>query len=333
MKKGVALIWAVVLCTVLMLIATIITTSVIKETQFSVRIDNSVRAYSAASSGIEWGKYCLQSQLEKNAGTTTPDPASLCMSANPTFTIKSPSDAKYTVNISKVGLNYVIKSTGQAGTDVKRVLEYVYQKADLTPISNGDLNLTVLNSPNGYDKGFSLTYDFWVIGNYPIEFGVRDASNSQKITVLFNNTAQTMSLSAKNNTVTSNPSTISLGDNALSTTDTYGIGVPYQLQVQIKYLHNNSATLTLKRRFHNPSNPALDFKVENCSARTSIDLSTPEYQFVNPFKYFYLDSGNAGIVAAVDTIGDGSVTKLSKTLPVVTIGYIDSIIMTSADYR
>ncbi len=323
MKKGVALIWAVILCAVLMLIATIITTAVIKESQFSVRIDSSVRAYSAASSGIEWGKYCIESEAEKNAGNPSPpDPAAACLNDIKTFNINStPNNVKYNVVITGASPRYVIKSTGEVGTDVKRTLEYVYSAVPLTGILNGNLGSV---SNLGLSGSFLLSYDFWVVPSSQSEFGVQNtASGSQRITVLYTpydvGNERTLRLKVTDGTKTVISVPIILNNNLLKD----GITDSYRVKLEIRYIDKNTVTLTIKRRY-NPS-----FELEYCTNRVSVDLTKiTDPEMMATFNYFYL--GGIGYSTAADPLGDGDVTELM--LNGTAVAYLDNIMTTSSNY-
>jgi len=333
MKKGVALIWAVVLCAVLMLIATIITTAVVKESQFSVRIDSSVKAYSAATSGIEWGKYCLQTELEKNSGVTIPDPAQECLDAERLFLIQSePIDSSYRVGITKESDGgYLITSTGTVGSEVKRVVQYKYKDVNLSSITvdGGYPALDVIPTPPGpLSKSFVLSYDFWVpTGSPGSEFGFRDnAGNIMKVVYDPSNSGE-MYLETKNNGVTKQSHKISLEENELSTIDPSGVDKPYRLRVEVKYLNNNSITLTLKRRYNNPSNPSLDFKIDYCSARTSLNLAGTTW---SPLTNFNLGVGVDSKPLTDSALGDGDAIELFTSSG--SVAYIDNIVIADTSF-
>ena len=329
MKKGVALIWAVVLCAVLMLIATIITTAVIKESQFSVRVDSSVRAFSAASSGIEWGKYCIQDNLEKNAGS--PEPAAACYGPN-SFTIASnPNNEEYTVTILKgselPSPSYKITSVGKVGIDVKRVLEYKYTAVDMASVENNELT-----SPNAinFKNSFTLSYDFWLDKINPasrVEFGVENSNNpKQKIGIVYSgvDNGKMSLLVTKDASTQYSSKAIDLSSLDLASYK----DEPYWLNVQLKYVYQNSAVLTLRRRYRNSTVPELQNKLDYCSARTSIDLSSTNRRLESPFTNFYFGDN---ITSTQDTTplaggGDGNVAKLFKiATPSIPIGFIDTI--------
>ena len=327
MKKGVALIWAVVLCAVLMLIATIITTAVIKESQFSVRIDSSVRAYSAASSGIEWGKYCIQDNLEKNAGTT--NPAEACYGPN-IFTIaSSPNNEVYEVTILKESdlpsPIYKITSIGKVGADVKRVLEYKYTAVDIVLVPNNELSNAI-----DFKNSFTLSYDFWLDQTNPagrVEFGVETSTSpKQKIGVVYSNVnnGEMSLLVTKDGSTNFSSKAIDLSSLELATYK----DEPYWLNIQLKYVYQNSAVLTLRRRYSNSSNPDLQNKLDYCSARTSIDLSGSDRRLGSPFTKFYFGDNIASAqdLTAGAGEGDGDVAKLFYAgAPGIPIGYIDNI--------
>lgn len=63
MKKGVALIWVLVLSTVLLLMTNMMVDIIVKESRFGSNIVDSTRAYLAAESGITWGKDYLKTYI------------------------------------------------------------------------------------------------------------------------------------------------------------------------------------------------------------------------------------------------------------------------------
>lgn len=59
-KRGIALIWSLVLCSILLIISGTMVSYIIKESQFSVRITESTSAYAYAKSGADWAINCYQ---------------------------------------------------------------------------------------------------------------------------------------------------------------------------------------------------------------------------------------------------------------------------------
>jgi uncharacterized protein (UPF0333 family) len=68
-KKGIALLWSLVISLVMLLISGTMVSIIVKDSQSSVRIEESAQAYAAAKSGMDWGIWYLNSQ---QTGTTFP---------------------------------------------------------------------------------------------------------------------------------------------------------------------------------------------------------------------------------------------------------------------
>ncbi len=177
-KRGASLVWTIIICSVLMVVATTMATAVIKESQMSVRMDDSARAYAAAESGIEWSKWCLSDYSSDGCFSSitpslwreldgTPLPAGEFVPREYAL-----GTAKYSVAISAncqksaavCPSAYTIKSTGSSGT-VNRAIEYSSSqdasKVGFGPKDDGSGYIDNLKSNLDIPGSFTAEFSYW----------------------------------------------------------------------------------------------------------------------------------------------------------------------------
>lgn len=166
-KKGVALLWVLVLCSVLLIITGTMVSYITKESHFSVRVDESTKAYAAASSGIEWGK---KEYPNLSIGQTTKY-----------IKVQAGTDITAEVIVTKNANSGLIESTGTSG-EVTRKLEYTVAKENFSPVPlNTSPELTEVSSSN--TGSFTLKFHYWYqagVSAPQMTFGVKDPSIANK---------------------------------------------------------------------------------------------------------------------------------------------------------
>lgn len=220
-KRGASLIWALLVSLALLFITVTTANFVIKESQMSIRMDDSSRAYAAAESGIEWGKYCLAK-------------ISLCGGNYGPFYIGT---STYSVAITGAP-NTKIESIGTS-SGVNRKLEYkVNPNASLTPIAD-PLGVT-FSTAGSYIQQF----DYWtadknsIAPNTVFIVGVASADTSRAIYMEHNTTNGLALVSNINGTIFNRSTPVSLA----------GIDTPYALRIRIEYYKDLSAKMIVSKR-------------------------------------------------------------------------------------
>ncbi len=184
-QRGASLVWTVIVCGVLMIVATTMSTAIVKESQMSVRMDDSARAYAAAESGVTWAKWCLASRGVSGGCFTTTNMAEALWDSSGnilgpyesgTFKITdTKNEVSYKVTITAgcsldqitaktcAGADYIILSRGSSGT-VNRSIEYSLGKSTSEVAYNND---TVTSSQNRLEDkltingSFSAEFYYW----------------------------------------------------------------------------------------------------------------------------------------------------------------------------
>lgn len=228
-KRGIALLWALVICLVMLIITGTMVSTIVKDSQSSVRIEESAQAYAAAKSGIDWGIWCLSKQ-----------------SAVPCSTSFDLGRGRATVDIKASDGTTVIKSTGSIiNGAVRRVLRY-----ELKPTSSCDINKDVLESginfsPNVTTESFKIQFDFWMseLGN-DFTFGIANTAGDNLAMVVDGSGIATLQ-TTRPNVITSAPIPSSADPTPTLTVDSLN---PYRYRATIKYIHNISATLEISQR-------------------------------------------------------------------------------------
>lgn len=217
-KRGASLIWAIIVSMVLFTIAVTTSNFVMKESQMSVRMDDSAQAYAAAETGIEWGKYCL--------GLTPKCADSPINTPYGPFTLAT---ATYKVTISLSGTK--IESTGTSN-GVNRKLEYIVTPNQPFQNANGLDNFT---APGSYVQQF----DYWTDGLTEHRIGISNGDATR--TIFLHYKAGSISLEADTPVLKVSESTVDteiLGD----------ISEPYSARVRIEYTKGLLAKMTIMKR-------------------------------------------------------------------------------------
>jgi uncharacterized repeat protein (TIGR02543 family) len=283
MKKGASLVWVLIMSLALMFIAVTTANFVIKESQFGVRMDDSARAYAAAESGIEWGKYCM--------ATPTCYPDNSLHSYGP-YNI---SGSTYSVTINGIKL----ESTGTSN-GVNRKLEYLVQPGTaLDKVKDADLTMTTFSIAGSYVQQF----DYWTDGDGTAQIGLGTADGKNAIYFDHFSEAgnQKIRLAAKSDSLAIPKYSSSASDISIDSTDVQDLDSAYALRVRIEYFQDLSVKMTVSRQVFG-ANPG--FICE--SAPLVIDLRGTG---VNPatFKNFYYSH----TPTANAIVGDQSVMQIS----------------------
>lgn len=161
-KRGVALIWTMVLGSILIIISVTMSSYIIKESKFSVNIEDSVKSYFAASSGINFA-------LNKISKLTITDP-----SPNGDYSLDIDGDSieetTYSISdctddpISRKYIQCKIVSTA-VYNGVTRAIEHktrqVNRKAiDISPLGSGAIP-TMPSPPTENINSFQISYKIW----------------------------------------------------------------------------------------------------------------------------------------------------------------------------
>lgn len=232
MKKGASLVWILIISTALLFISVTTANFVIKESQMSVRMDDSSRAYAAAESGIDWGKYCLETPAECDLTTITP-------TGIESFGPFNVGGSKYTVTISKTNVSgKIITKIESLGTssNVNRKLEYIFTpNASLSALPSVGQTFTA-------DGSYVQQFDYWTDGSGLAKIGIGNAGKTNAIyfdhySYLGVKYFRLVAIKEGRAAVMSDP--IELGS--------LDIAEPYAVRVRIEYFQDLSARLTISQ--------------------------------------------------------------------------------------
>lgn len=275
--------------TVLLFIAATVANFIISESQMSVRMDDSSRAYAAAESGIEWGKFCIQ----------TPAPSNCPSGAyNGTFNLGT---STYSVVISADRKK--VESVGTTN-NVNRKLEYVVT-------GNQPLDVADINQSFSVSGGFVQQFDYWVGDAAGGSVGVSSSDPGASEAIYFEHTGTKIYLSAK-------------GTNSLQPLQSKGLidltkpidptrpedslhnpkidlSQAYAIRIRIEYTKGLSAKMTVALK--NFSGTGSDFFC--VSPILVLDLRDIGLDPSHLTKFYFSDP----VGVATDTSGDGAVYK------------------------
>jgi len=294
LKKGVALLWVTILSGILLIISGTMVSYIIKESQFSVRTDQSAQAYAYAKSGVDWAT--------KYANDTKP-----ISTVETSFDFSdSNTESDVTVKITPKGTdcsaNYCIQSTGMVGS-VTRTLEYMINPVNLTRIIPPS-PLTGPITPNNRES-FNFQFDFWFGDNRASNyngtvFGL--SSTSGYIAMQINGIDGNLQLLTSSGTVNT---AINLG------TEGSIIKTPFIYRAKIKHIKDTAAALTVFRRNPDGSYTCVGSAIKDLRGLDLGNLNTLKVNTTGTYR------------TSSTTVGDGEYLEI--TSPLGKALYVDNI--------
>lgn len=164
-ENGVALLWALVTVSVLLIIAASMSNLIIKESQMARGIDGSVHAYSLAESGVEKGAYLVRSSQtftctsvdKDNPGAIVPDPSD-------TFNLGTEETFEVVITGANISENpsgrcdyFRVESEGKSGALARKV-EKVVDYTKNPSFKNYETNPSLVAGSANVRKFHSLNY-------------------------------------------------------------------------------------------------------------------------------------------------------------------------------
>jgi len=301
MRKGASLVWVLIISTALLFISVTTANFVIKESQMSVRMDDSSRAYAAAESGIDWGKYCVENLNECKSLTYLP-------SSSTSPYVFSIGTSKYTVTVTRsmvAGKQQTKVVSLGTSTSVNRKLEYIIApgKTLVTPAN--------LSTPLVSKGSYVQQFDYWTDGGATSQIGIGNIGGSTGIYFEHyldssDGNAPKFRLGAKRNGSTPIVSEgIDLGS--------VDISEPFAIRVRIEYFQDLSAKLTISRRN--------DDGFECLPSPVGLDLRGLVFAPTTDFTRFYFSSASVPTATSAE-LGYGNGYKFVSGASIV---YFDNL--------
>lgn len=277
-KKGAALIWAVVFCSVLILISTTIAGYILKDSRFSYKIGESYNVYSAAKSGVAWG----QKFVEIKGGASKLDPY--------------PVTKSQTFDLDGALVNVIIVKSDDSSESECPDSDYLYCIESLATqdVSNVTRKMTFKSRKYTWDRKITSSYDnlgdndqvfydgnesfgfqldFWggdALSNWNMGFVDPDPEIESEIYINFAD--EGISIAAKH------PEAFGVGEviqsNMIVIDDTSEIDQNYKFRANLEYIKNTSAILTIRERVIDPVTFEYGF---NCIGQVSLNLASVDF--------------------------------------------------------
>lgn len=313
MKRGIALLWAMVLCSILLIVTGSMVSYITKESRFSVQIEDSGRAYGASKSGIEWAVQMLKNNPNFTSTGTTINLAG----------------SQVTVRVT-AGNPVLIESTGISGTTTRKIdFEYSpYSFGTNYDSTRSNINTTTPTSTTvgSNTESFTLTFDFW--GGYNgTGFGLRSSDNTKRIGAHFS-PAWGTSMKIWTDNVASPAYDNNLADNTRVTNDTHK-GETYHYKATITYLKDTAAMIKIYAENDRINQPG----VYTCVASGTRDLSGISLGDLSYFYAYTPGVNETGTTYSTDNVSyitngtDGDGTWLRLNDGGATNLYIDNIFL------
>lgn len=237
-NKGVALLWTLLLSGVILIVGSTMAEIVIKENRLIINGQDSVRAYAAARSGIDWAI----DQVEESEKTgTNPDTTN-------TLTIDDDSGSTASVIIATDPVdssNKIISSVG-VSNGVNRKLEYTRKRVApaSTSLAGFDSGTHTVNIGNNMGS-FDLVFYFWPNKSSSKEsISIQDTNTStplNQVRIDLNSPGLGVTLKSNNEEIFNNTGT----PLAVNLTDTR----PFAYKVEVKYLSDTGFSFIISRNY------------------------------------------------------------------------------------
>lgn len=271
-KRGAALIWVTIFCSVLILISTTITGFILKDTRFSYKIGESYTVYGAAKSGVSWS----QKYVENIGGSANlseyPSSVNQVFELNEIIVevviIKADDDPESECNIAD--FLYCAESIAvHNNSNVTRKIVYKDRKyqwdqkiaKDYPDLKNNDLVFAESSESLG------VQFDFWGNDlNSNWELGIASPDSGGEIYIKFSDDDIKL--------VAGHPTAI--GDDPLYSTnfvevESLHLQEEYAYRATLEYIKNASAVLTISKRYVDPTD--FNYKLE-CVGVASLNLAS-----------------------------------------------------------
>lgn len=263
-KKGFALIWSLLLMTILLVVATTIATTIVKESRMSVNSSDSLRAYSAAQTGLELAKTQFVGAVNAHIQTRVASGGAEA-GENETFTFSGSLDsglATYEV-VFWPGPKQLIESRGRVG-NVNRKIDYVLASPS-SVITNSDLSAVIAgNKQLIAGKSFSFSFDFWANSNTTQTVQLSNAAGY--INVVLRPSTDTDNVAVTLNAHLNSPTTNkTLSESVPIGTDL--TATPYAYNIKLDFVSGGYLRYTLTRRDITNLAPS-------CAKSNILDLTT-----------------------------------------------------------
>ena len=250
-KKGVALISSILIAAIFLIVSTALATTIITESRMTLRSDQSVVAYSAARSGVEWAKVCIDSSHLSGStfvGGTCLQSAPIAQTDSGDLSFASGATYRATIQPSNPHPGttpwdtFSVSSMGKY-QGITRKLEFTITKEAPNIFDNP----VTLNASN-LTESFTLQYDFWRTNSTALVPRIGITNGTDKIFMTYDPTSGRVDLSKTVAGVTTSaltPITVSGTDPAGTVIDEPNA---YNFRAEISYKKGALVTLTLKKR-------------------------------------------------------------------------------------
>lgn len=187
-KNGVALIWALILSSILLIVSGTMVSYITKEAQFGFQIGESTRVYSAAKAGITWAS----KKVEENRDNINNTPVTLSLDEIDITVVIMPASSGL-CDSGTGSIDYCISSEASADGKITRKIFVKKRKTDRDDTL--DSYESILANPaspqitDGGENSFSINFEFWGTPLPPtttIPFGFQNETRNTKLYIEFN---------------------------------------------------------------------------------------------------------------------------------------------------
>jgi len=234
-KRGVALIWTLLTISILLFVTSTMANYIIRESQMSVRLEDSTRAYALAQSGIEWSKQYAANHT---------DSITLALDSEniPLSDVFGADTGTVTVSVKRGSPTDPVKIISEGSyAGVGRKLQYTIVSNVATEITKDKI---LGGAKYSTDASYDFQFDIWkkVGSTQSVQFGLSDGT--KKLTVVYDGSSM-FTISAASDSVnppkTESTSIIEDGGPYTSTSTSHAI------RVKVRYLESTAVQMTIYR--------------------------------------------------------------------------------------
>lgn len=340
-KRGVALIWAIVMSMILISLGTIMSSQIITESKMILRADDSLKAYSAAKSGVEWAKDFINKEYQADGFTcggtgwngsdlTGPNAKNIKIDGISTkVSISSEVPGGLCPSHGKIFISSLATLNG-----VNRQIDYTVAKPTMSTVDkdNDVADDTNINKVLSVSGSFVEQFDFWTNGQgfwigeetiVHLGIGLEKTTNKTGIYFRLYDKDRVVLIAMKDGKVVASSRDICISNQSTSCAAGPDIDLTKSkaIRVRIKYIDNTGAKIYVYRK---------DYSNGNYTLLQTESITIPEGKFTaSDFKYFSFTPALSVVTYSnvnpnPDDMGDNRFYKLNKALTAAE-AYLDTL--------
>jgi|GEM_PF-3812132 len=263
-KRGVALIWTLLTISILLFVTSTMANFIIRESQMSVRVEDSTKAYALAQSGIEWSKQYAASNADASV-------LSLVSENIPLSAVFGANTGTVTVSVSRDTPTSPVKIISEGSyAGVGRKLQHTI----VSNVAKEIPKVNLLSAKYRTDASYDFQFDIWKKegSTESVKFGLREGSKTLSVEY---NGSNVFTISAFDGATQIGTKSVPIVEGSYTPVQT-----SYAIRVKVRYLESTAVQMTIYRM----ADPGGMFI---CNNTATIDLNGSDFSMQTAS--FYVD--------------------------------------------